>query len=654
MHSLTERLSRLPRRNKIAFQIVFDAGLIGSAFLLAIFLRLESIAPLGHLSTLLLTATLILATVALFYWVGLYKTLVRFVTGNVLRGIGKAVVLSTALLIILARVENVSLPRSVPFIYALLLYAAIGSSRFIIRDLFNRPMKANKKPVVIYGAGVAGLELLNSLANSKTYQPVAFVDDSAALHNLTIGGLRVYAPNRMHELAQIKDVQVILLAIPSASRSRKQDIVKALSCHGFEIKTIPSIADIIAGKATIAELRDVTPEDLLGREPVLPDTDLLQQNITDKVVMVTGAGGSIGSELCRQILAQGPAALVMFEISEYALYSICTEIEDVLVADQKQITIHPVLGSVQNAEKLAQVVKDLAVETLFHAAAYKHVPLVEENIVEAVQNNIFGTHVTATVAREHGVQNFILISTDKAVRPTNVMGASKRVAELICQAYALEPGRTTFSMVRFGNVLGSSGSVIPRFKAQIESGGPVTVTHPDINRFFMTIPEASQLVIQAGALAKGGDVFVLDMGEPVKIVDLAKTMIRLHGLEPYVSTNCQGDDHGKHGDVEIVFTGLRRGEKLYEELLIGNDPKETHHPRIMSASEASMQLDQLNTYLARLADSCRAFDAEGIVQVLKELPLDYAPMNAANLTENKHLTVSSTRILQEKTSTAAR
>ncbi len=388
------------------------------------------------------------------------------------------------------------------------------------------------------------------------------------------------------------------------------------------------ISDIIDGTAKVSDLRQVTPDDLLGRDPVAPDDALLRKNIAGKSVLVTGAGGSIGSELCRQILAQSPDRLLLYEFSEFALYKIEAELSALAARDGLSGIIIPILGSTQHARRIESAIQDYGVKTIFHTAAYKHVPLVEENVVEGIRNNVFGTLSLAQIAHDNQVENFILISTDKAVRPTNIMGATKRIAELICAALSDHGSNTIFSMVRFGNVLGSSGSVIPRFQEQIEAGGPITVTDPNINRYFMTIPEASQLVIQAGAMAQGGDVFVLDMGQPVKIADLAETMVRLYGLTPYFVDN-PADVFPDRGDIPICFTGLRKGEKLYEELLIGDNVEQTKHPRIMKASDAAIPYDDLMAILDRLSEACVAFDLPAIRAIFYELPLAYAPTNDA-------------------------
>ena len=482
----------------------------------------------------------------------------------------------------------------------------------------------SKRPVVIYGAGEAGLEVLNSLFHGRDYTPVAFIDDDRNLQGLTIGGLPVYSPQALPRFAENTTLEVILLAMPNLTHARRREIFASLENLDLEVKTIPALSDLISGKAEISELRNVTAEELLGRDAVAPNRELLARNINGKVVMVSGAGGSIGSELCRQILVQKPKALVLYEISEFALYSIEQELLEIAHRTGAKAKVFPVLGSVQNVKRLEAAIKAFEVATIYHAAAYKHVPLVEENVVEGIRNNVFGTLSIVKLALKYKVENFILISTDKAVRPTNVMGASKRIAELICQAFAKEGATTTLSMVRFGNVLGSSGSVIPRFRSQIKAGGPVTVTHPDINRYFMTIPEASQLVIQAGAMANGGEVFVLDMGEPVRIADLAITMVKLHGLSPYFVAH-PDDVSPEKGDIPICFTGLRKGEKLFEELLIGNDPQSTDHPRVMSATEIAMSPRDLMQVLDELLEACKVYDLSAIHDILQELPIEYMP-----------------------------
>lgn len=624
MQDFITKLTNLNRRSKVALQMAADTVLIALAFIAAKAFRLGTLDFLSTPETWLAVGISVVATLAAFYRWGLYRSLVRYVTGRVLVTIGKGAIASAIFLLAASYVTQLWMPRSVPFINAVFVFLWVGGLRFLVRQFFRQPAHTGKRPVIIYGAGEAGLQLLNSLFHGRDYQPVALVDDDPNLQKLSVGGLNVFAPTEIARLAEETGSEEILLAVPNITRARRREIVALLEGLNLEIKTIPGITEIISGKAKISELRTVTAEDLLGRDPVAPDPELLRQDIVGKVVMVSGAGGSIGSELCRQILSQGPTTLVLFEVSEFALYAIEAELSETAKRLDLPVRIAPILGSVQHTRRIEAAIKAFGVQTIYHAAAYKHVPLVEENVVEGIRNNVFGTLAIATAARNQGVENFILISTDKAVRPTNVMGATKRIAELICQAQAQEGSRTNFSMVRFGNVLGSSGSVIPRFRAQIEAGGPVTVTHQDINRYFMTIPEASQLVIQAGAMAKGGDVFVLDMGEPVRIMDLAISMIKLHGLTPYIVEH-PDDNFPDRGDIAICVTGLRKGEKLYEELLIGNNPARTRHPRIMTASEVSLPMTELSQRLDRLMAACETFDLPAILNLLHDLPLDYQP-----------------------------
>jgi len=617
--------SALNRKHKVAIQLVVDSALMIFCFLASMAIRLESLEFLDNTKIWGPVIISVTSSLVILNHLGLYRSLVRFVTGKILKSIAKGVAAFAVILFVSNALLDAGIPRSVPIIAAALLFLAVGGLRFFVRQLFRQPLQSSKRSVVIYGAGDAGVELLNSLFYGLDYTPVAFVDDDPSLQGLTIGGYHVYSPDRIPSLCEEIELEVVLLAMPSITHARRREIFASLETLHLEVKTIPALSDIISGKAKISELRNVTPEDLLGRDPVMPDTELLQQNIAGKVVMVTGAGGSIGGELCRQIIAQRPSSIILYEISEFALYSIEAELTELTGRLDVTAKIVPILGSVQNIARLGTAIKTFSVQTIYHTAAYKHVPLVEENVIEGIRNNVFGTLSVAKLAHEHEVESVILISTDKAVRPTSVMGATKRLAEMICQAFAAQQADTTYSMVRFGNVLGSSGSVIPRFKSQIEQGGPVTVTHREITRYFMTIPEASQLVIQAGAMAKGGDVFVLDMGDVVKIADLAVTMVNLHGLVPYF-VDRPGDNFPEKGDIAICFTGLRKGEKLYEELLIGNNPAPTRHPRVMTASETSLPPDELFAALDRLLAACKAFDLTQIHHILRALPLEYSPL----------------------------
>ena len=619
-----KRLAGLSRRAKIALQVFVDGLLVAFSFVAAMVFRVENTRFFSNPEVWQAIFLAVLAAAGAFAGLGLYRAMVRFITGKILLAVGKGAVISALALYFAGLLVGAGIPRSVPFIFAVFVFLSVGGLRFLARTLFRTPSHSHRRPVIIYGAGEAGLQLVNTLFHGRDYAPVALVDDDEDLQNLAVGGLRVYPPSQIPRLVGAMRAKTVLLAIPTLERARRREIVASLENLQVEIKTIPALSEIITGKAKISELRSVSPEDLLGRDPVAPDPELLGENITGRVVMVTGAGGSIGSELCRQILSQKPTALVLFEASEFALYSI--EAELLSMADYLQVStrIYPILGTILSSRRLEDAITAFGVNTIYHAAAYKHVPLIEDNVVEGIRNNVFGTLTVVKSAKKLGVDKLIMISTDKAVRPTNVMGASKRIAELICQAHASETSSTVISMVRFGNVLGSSGSVIPRFHEQIESGGPVTVTHKDITRYFMTIPEASQLVIQAGAMGHGGDVFVLDMGEPVKILDVAIGMVKLHGLTPYLVDKID-DVSPEKGDIPICVTGLRKGEKLYEELLIGNNPMPTRHPRIMTASEVSLSMDELMLVLDRLYEACETVDLPEIINILHELPLEYAP-----------------------------
>ena len=476
--------------------------------------------------------------------------------------------------------------------------------------------------MLIYGAGNAGRQLAAAMANSHEMRVVGFLDDDDRLHGHVLNGLSIYSPGDLPGLVTSLHVSTVLLAIPSLSRHRRNELIAQMQRAHVQVRTLPAVTELAQGVVSTSDLRELDIDDLLGREPVSPNHILLGKNITDKVVLVTGAGGSIGSELCRQILAVGPGTLVLVEQSEFALYEIQQELAERLDGDSTLLV--PVLASVRDAQRLREVMADWKPDTVYHAAAYKHVPLVEHNPIEGIRNNTLGTLTAAQVAMEHGVTDFVLISTDKAVRPTNIMGASKRLAEMALQALADTAPRTRFSMVRFGNVLGSSGSVVPKFRRQIRDGGPITLTHPDMTRYFMTIPEAAQLVIQAGAMARGGDVFVLDMGDPVKIYDLATRMIELSGL-------CVKDANNPDGDIEIEITGLRPGEKLFEELLIGNNPRPTSHPRIMKAHEEFLAWPTLQERLGQLENLLDRRDVEGTKQLLIELVSGYAPQQNAGL-----------------------
>ncbi|MCO7188755.1 MULTISPECIES: nucleoside-diphosphate sugar epimerase/dehydratase [unclassified Pseudoalteromonas] len=622
MDRLLRALLRTSRRNKRLFTLLVDCFFIASAFWLSLFVRLDSLVPLTDWNNWLLLFALLPVSLLVFIQLGLYRAVLRFAGAHVVSSILIGTIVSTVTLVLCAFGLGVPIPRTMPIIYAWLLVLSVGGARIAVRAMFYRFIAVKKTPVVIYGAGEAGRQLATALGTGPEYFVSAFIDDDKAKQNSVIQGVPVVAFQSIYNLIDRNKVDKILLALPSASRKRRQEIIYKLEKLPVEVMTVPGMADVIEGKASLNQIKEVEIEDLLGRDPVDPKPELMAANIKDKVVMVTGAGGSIGSELCRQIVQYNPVKLVLFELSEYGLYCIEKELSDLIRAKGLDTELLPIIGSVQRINRVENCMQAFGVQTVYHAAAYKHVPLVEHNVVEGVRNNVFGTYCTAKAAINVGVETFVLISTDKAVRPTNVMGATKRMAELVLQGlatgYTQGSHGTRFCMVRFGNVLGSSGSVVPLFRRQIKEGGPITLTHPEITRFFMTIPEAAQLVIQAGAMGKGGDVFVLDMGESVKIKDLATRMIHLSGLEVQSETNLDGD-------IAIRCTGLRPGEKLYEELLIGDDVESTSHERIMTANEVMLPKEELQLLLDALDKACHNFDHEAIRKLLLQAPLSFAP-----------------------------
>ncbi|EKO3813557.1 polysaccharide biosynthesis protein [Vibrio harveyi] len=613
---------QLSRTNKRIVSVLIDIILIFMAFHLAILVRSGETNYFTYPEVWGIQIGVTVVTIAVFARLGLYRAVLRYLTFQALFVVTAGAVISATLVAALSFYMSDPFPRTVPIIYGAFLALFCGGPRVIVRSLIAQSYSTHSKEVLIYGAGSGGRQLAMALRSSGDYRVRAFIDGDSTLCNTMILGLPVIAIEDAMPLINKYDVSQVLLAVPSAKRSRRKVILDELAKLPVEVLTVPDMTDIVSGKAKIDELKDVAIEDLLGRDPVAPQQVLLEANIKDKVVMVTGAGGSIGSELCRQIVEQSPKSIILFELSEFGLYQIDRELNQLKIEKGLTCDIIPLLGSVQRQHRLETTMSSFKVQTVYHAAAYKHVPLVEFNVIEGVRNNIYGTYYTACAAIKAGVESFVLISTDKAVRPTNVMGTTKRMAELGLQALAdqenAKPNGTRFCMVRFGNVLGSSGSVIPVFKKQIASGGPVTVTHPEITRFFMTIPEAAQLVIQAGAMGKGGDVFVLDMGESVKITDLASNLIQLSGLEVKSEVN-------PHGDIEIQFSGLRPGEKLYEELLIGDNVKQTAHERIMTAHEVHLPLEEYDLLLNELDFACHSMDHENIRTLLLSAPTGFNP-----------------------------
>jgi len=615
MNKLKSNIIRLSRSKKQLFLLFFDA------FLIILILLASSSILLGNwyfpeleLIWIIFGAPII--STPIFIYFGLYQAVIRHISFKALWDVVKAVSLYSLLWGCFTVITPVwELPRSVILINWVISLLVIGGLRVAARGWLSGGDVHKKKRVLIYGAGDAGVQLVSALEHSSEYSLIGFVDDDRSLQGHQIRGLSIYSEVQIESLINKFKLDEVLIAMPSASRKRQLDIVHKLEHYQVSVRKLPGVSELAEGKINITDLREISITDLLGRDIVKPNEDLLSEKIHNKVVAVTGAGGSIGSELCRQILFLKPKALILYERSELALYNIEKELSNI---DMHSVVIYSILGCVKNTNRLKSVFKHFGVNTIYHTAAYKHVPIVEFNNVEGIDNNIFGTLNCAQVAIDIGVETFVLISTDKAVRPTNTMGATKRAAELILQALSVKQNSTKFTMVRFGNVLGSSGSVIPLFKQQIKAGGPITVTDKDIIRYFMTIPEAVELVIQAGAMGKGGDVFLLDMGEPVRIKDLAEKMIRLSGLKVQ-------DEFHPNGDIEIKYTGLRAGEKLYEELLIGDNVSETDNPLIMCAQEDMITWEQLLPILDNLRLAIDSVDLDELRSLLIQLVPDFKP-----------------------------
>ncbi len=606
------------RTTKRLVSLVYDTLAISLALYIAICLRLGTFnIDIGQreLATLGIT---IAFTLLVFVRIGMYRAILRYMTPQALNTVFFGTCASAIILAMSSFYTHSFIPRSVPIIYLTVALLLLGGPRLLVHHfvmILNRE-GGKREPVIVYGAGYTGHQLRLALKATR-YKVVAFVDDDPSRQGSVFANIKVQSPALLSHIIKKYGATRILLALGNTPHSRRAQIIKALEPLGVSVQTAPAIPDLISGRARIEHIRDVDIEDLLGRDPVRANEALLSACITHKVVMVTGAGGSIGAELCRQIIFQAPRRLVLFELNEYSLYKLETELKFTIAAKGLDVEVVPLLGSVQKEHRMETVMRTFGVQTLYHAAAYKHVPLVEHNIVEGVRNNVYGTWYTAEAAIRAGVESFVLVSTDKAVRPTNVMGASKRMAELVLQGLSLRQKDTRFTIVRFGNVLGSSGSVVPLFRQQIKNGGPITVTHPEIIRYFMTIPEAAELVIQAGSMGTGGDVLVLDMGEPVKILDLAKRMVHLSGLSIK-------DDSHPEGDIEITYSGLRPGEKLYEELLIGDNVSGTQHERIMRAEEYCLSWAETQQLLQELDRACHEYACDRVRELLIQAPTGYS------------------------------
>ena len=618
---ILSKLFQLDKLTKRIIQVLVDCFLIVLCFATAMYLRLDDLDFIYNPRSWYVLLTVIPVSIFVFIRSGLYRAIIRYISSRVLKVIIFGSFISAVTMFVTDQIFVLPVPRSVPIIYVLLLFSATCGIRFSLRTAFRYHVAPSKENIIIFGAGHAGRQLLNTLDLEGKYRAICFIDDNTELAGREIGGIPIYVPSFLEETISKQEVRSVLLAVPTATVSQRQKILSRIENFSVEVRTIPSIGDLITGKSKVSDLKIVRVEELLGRDAVDADPELLAKNITDKTVLVSGAGGSIGSELCRQILMQKPDTLILFDVSEYALYQINEELEQFALEHSPTTKIVPVLGSVLDKGRIHSLLKKFKTDSVYHAAAYKHVTLVEQNIVVGMRNNIWGTKNIIEAAIKAKVKNFTLISTDKAVRPTNIMGASKRIAELICQAVAGENSDTKVSIVRFGNVLGSSGSVIPKFREQIKNGGPVTVTDAVVTRYFMTIREAAQLVIQASSMSSKGDIFLLDMGTPVKIIDLVERMIRLHGFTPFRAS--ENDRDLQSGEIEVVITGLRPGEKLYEELLIEGNPTETAHPRIFTDSEFKLSPIELDELLKTLLKSCDEYDLKSIRSQLQKSPVQW-------------------------------
>lgn len=609
----------LPRIQKQLLAATVDVFCLPFIFYFSLVLRFEGIGRSLPAAYFWVALGAGVVSVPVYVKFGLYRAVVRYIDQRIITTVLFGVTASTILLAVISVLMFPDTLSTKPFvIYWIAAILYVVASRFVARGFLNQRGALNKMPVAIYGAGQAGSLLANAIKPGNEYVPVIFIDDDPQRVNTTIGGIKVHPSCDLERLAKSHNIGTVLLAMPQLTRKEQRAILDRLALLSLRIKVTPPISTLVKGKARVEDVRQIEIEDLLSRDVVAPNTRLLSICVAGKSVMVTGAGGSIGSELCRQIIALEPTKLILLDISEFALYTIEQELRELSANSDLNIELVAFVGSVLDTEKCTRILTGFGVDTVYHAAAYKHVPLVEHNPIEGIRNNAYGTLSMAQAAIAARVQCFVLISTDKAVRPTNVMGATKRLAELILQAFARQGTTTRFSMVRFGNVLGSSGSVVPLFRRQIAGGGPITLTHPDITRYFMTIPEAAQLVIQAGAMGLGGDVFVLDMGDPVRIADLAVRMVHLSGQEVKTSVT-------PTGTIEIKYVGLRPGEKLYEELLIGNNVSATAHPLIQRAKEAEFEWPVLRQMLQQLDEACARFDHNAVRLHLQKIVREYAP-----------------------------
>jgi FlaA1/EpsC-like NDP-sugar epimerase len=635
IHTAVKSILNLPRFVKQIVAIIVDLNLCVLCTWFAFYLRLDEFILIKGVGLTAAMASVALA-LPVFWLLGLYRTILRYSGLSIMFSASIALLMYGLLYFLVFGLYGVAgIPRSIGILQPMLLFFAVVSSRLFVKYLlggnyFFKDKSQYLKKALIYGAGSAGRQLAFALANSNELKVVGFLDDDDRLHGRFLQDKEIYSSLKIVDLIKSKEVQLVLLALPSISRSKRNEILRNLSYYPVQVQTLPTVADIIKGRVSLSDIKDLDADDILNRDQVLPNTELLSKNITSKVVLVTGAGGSIGSELTRQIVRLNPQKLLLLEINEFSLYKIYEELKIV----NENLNIIPLLVNVQDQIKVNEIFKTFKVDTVYHAAAYKHVPLVEENISESVKNNVFATVAAVKAALSHSVENFVLISSDKAVRPTNIMGASKRLAELCVQGlyHYAKNSKTKMSIVRFGNVLESSGSVIPKFKKQIKDGGPITLTHPDVTRYFMTLIEASQLVIQAGAMSEDCEVFVLDMGESIKIKDLIYRIVKLSGLSVK-------DENNKEGDIEIKIIGLRPGEKLYEELLLGDNPQKTQHPKIQKAQDPFIPFNQLEVdlnNLKNLLDNNKVFEVkELLAKIVKTYQSNSAIVDHVYLEQSK-------------------
>lgn len=605
-------LFSLERREKVAIQVFFDSLLIPIVFLLAFYMRLENTDFLFEKDTYIAAFIAALTALGACTCRGFYNSFVRQTSLDEVLTVLVGSFLSCAVVLAGTLLLELQIPRSVPIIYFINLPVFLLGIRFFIRATARRILAGNREKVAVYGAGAAGIQLMEALRQNPHYFVSLFIDDNPELDGKRIAGIPIYNLDHAKKRLETQEIKTLLLAIPSNIHATRQRVLNLLPDYPLRVKTMPTISSLIKGKTDLTDLRDINVEDLLGREPVQHDASLMAKTIVGKSVLVTGAGGSIGGELCRQIIEWEPAQLIMLDVSEAATYTVFQELKS--IAHNRPVEIIPLIGSVQDKNFLKKLFSKFEIDTVFHAAAYKHVPLMEQNIMECIANNVFGTLNIVELSIAAKIKNFTLISTDKAVRPTNYMGVSKRFAEIICQTFSAQQTTTFFATVRFGNVLGSSGSVVPLFKKQIDDGGPITLTHPDMTRYFMTIPEAAQLVIQAGSIARRGQLFVLDMGNPIRILDLAKKMAALSGLKPILNSSAPV----AVGEINISITGLRPGEKLFEELSYSGDLYETEHPRIMKTFETAMPLHTLQELLDKMKIALQDFNHHSLHKIIAE------------------------------------